>query len=219
MNKDDYQDDTMAQARHPDLPALIAYVHGESTDRARAEIDAHLETCALCVEAVEALELSPDTAADMQAHAELLRESFAEATPQEQAPRRTGVPAWWRVAAMAFFAVNLGLLALMVVPGGNGFSAYTVSQGKGAPDGQLAEALVPYKAGDFEGAVAALKAMPDSTDLIESKLFYLGNAYLETGNDEAAVKVLEKLVGNPDWFLFRDEARRCLRVAYQRMLE
>ena len=58
-------------------------------------------------------------------------------------------------------------------------------------------------------------ALPDDAATVERKLLYLGSAYLALGQPDKAIPPLERLVGEPDWIIYRADARRNLSLAYR----
>ena len=118
-----------------DKERLVAFLYGETSDRERAEVEAHLAGCVACAEEVDELRaVRVDLAAWQPPEAELGFRIVRE--PVTTSRRWWQVPAWAPVAMAA--GVLLALAASVQVEYGNG--AIVVRTGWATPSAPPASA-------------------------------------------------------------------------------
>ena len=132
-----------------DKERLVSFLYGETSDRERAEVEAHLAGCAACAEEVDELRaVRVDLAAWQPPEAELGFRIVRE--PVTASRRWWAVPAWAPVAMAA--GVLLALAASVQVEYGNG--AIVVRTGwatTGAPPAAAACSAAPATSGAQRG--------------------------------------------------------------------
>jgi anti-sigma factor RsiW len=152
-----------------DKQRLVSFLYGETSDRERAEVEAHLAGCAACAEEVDELRaVRGDLAAWQPPEAELGFRIVRE--PVTASRRSWAVPAWAPVAMAA--GVLLALAASVQVEYGNdaivvrtgwatagappAAGVQTTSATSGVPAGQTASAVMSDA--DVRAAMASLES-------------------------------------------------------------
>ena len=144
-----------------DKQRLIGYLYGELDDAERANIDAHLATCAACAAEVGDLRaVRVDLAAWQPPDAELGFRIVRE--PEAAAPERR----WWQVPAWAPLAAAAGLLlalaASVEVEYGNGAVVIRSGWMKSAPVSAVADARATAPAARPVSATQARAGMSEA---------------------------------------------------------
>ena len=156
-----------------DKERLVSFLYGETSDRERAEVEAHLAGCVTCAEEVDELRaVRVDLAAWQPPEAELGFRIVRE--PVTTSRRWWHVPAWAPVAMAA--GVLLALAASVHVEYGNG--AIVVRTGwatasappAGAAGGQVAPAKGTQSAGQTASATMSEADVRAALASLESRL-------------------------------------------------
>jgi tetratricopeptide (TPR) repeat protein len=214
-------DKTYTLAHHPDLDTMFDFLEGKLPEEDSDVLEKHLLECEACAAALEQMDRAGGPTPENRGRAADFQKIFLSGSPAI-APKKPG-RGWnvfLRVAAIALLALNLGWAGLYFSGSlsQSRFSPLSADEVvRGNPDDKLNHALAAYQKGNYGEAVALLQAIPDSSPEVELKLLYLGNALMALNRYEEATVPLRKLCDNPDWTLYRDQARHYLGTAYLRL--
>ncbi len=178
---------------------MIDYVDNRLTPERRVQIEAHLDQCRLCSEAVEGVRIYPDR--------KELQESFVSPTDniRLQASLRNFLQHHWKAAYALAAVLALGLASVLYLakdqPNQTLFadffhrypSAFSLVRGEQAA-GKLAAALRQYEAENFAGALQIFQEILAAEPSNMTAHFYVGLVRLETKDSPGAITHLQNVL-------------------------
>ncbi|HHG84463.1 MAG TPA: hypothetical protein ENJ82_06925 [Bacteroidetes bacterium] len=212
---------TIPHSPHLNLKTMHGFLAESLSAKAMKSAEIHVQQCTLCAAALENIACDPNQ--DRESQTDAFAASFRDGLDRLALVAPQQPSAWngfFKVAAAVLLALNFGWAAWFFAGGNSntGFSPFPADEVRsGADASALDQALLPYAQGDFAKAIRLLKALPDRATVVERKLLYLGSAYLALDQPAQAVLPLERLVQNPEWVLYRADARHFLGIAYRKI--
>ncbi len=201
------------------LLQIDAYLNNELPPEAAHAVERHLETCALCYEAVEGYAAVHNKGTHAAPHLHEIRAAVAA-----QSPDRRPISWVWSAAAVTVLAVGSWFGYQHFTANERTFASYyKAAEGdatmlRGEQNSALSVAINQYDAKDYKESLVALKAVIATTPNDPQALFYAGSAALAL-NDLAEAKTYLEQVHLAPQSKYSDEAVWLLALLHVRASE
>lgn len=201
-----------------DMHTMLRFLSGDlSAENSERMIQAMNED-PLLLTALEEMDKSGVDGEKLKTETTSFQQNFLEQLREEAPPVEQKSTSWMRYAAAVVALVTIASLSWMLFKPQT-FEPYelpdeTIRGAEIRPD-RVQEGFDLYRERNYKAAATALKSVADDHPLIERVLLVRGNALILSGQTKEAIPVLEKLLGNEDWFVYREEAQRALEHARQ----
>ena len=128
-------------------------------------------------------------------------------TPAKKVPTRSISSSWvWGIAASFFLLLTVGIWWILgqKSPEEKLFQAYfkpdpgLVTAMDSESDYEFDRAMVDYKLGSYNEAIIRWEKLQASNPQSDTLIYFLGAAYLASGEEGKALKLLESVAANPD---------------------